>query len=118
MDEEDKENREDQVGAPLLTCDGRGCPKTFATRSGIFIHTKMCTFQRVEKGEKERDYWKDEEGLVRCKKCPVTFTKLVNFYRHNKEIHISGKEVKKKTAKVYKCCLFQAVTETSTSSDA
>ena len=95
MDGEDKENKKKQT-APY-TCDGRACPKTYSTRSGKLKHMKKCTFPRAEKEEKEKDYSTDENGLLRCKKCPVTFTKLVNFYyRHNKEIHKSEKKVKKR----------------------
>ena len=37
-------------------------------------------------------------------RCSVTFTNLVNFYRHRKDIHISKKTDKRKSSKkIHKC---------------
>ena len=53
--------------------------------------------------------FKDEKGHIFCKKSPKSYTKLANFYRHKKEVHLNTKiRARKKT---YMCCLFQNLSQ-------
>ena len=87
----------------LLYCDKVGCAKSFKTRVGKSKHMKKCNLQQRQK---EKQYSKEAAGVT-CDKCNKRFTKLSNFYRYNKEVHLQKKKVvEKKTCICIVCSKF------------